>query len=103
MLSGPEPTIALRKAKRFCIYPIASYVCYDQLLSLTCSFVKSLNFVLIPNTIRATLTHFRWHSGMIEEVNTLDDNVTWDLVSLPTRKKTIRRKWVFAIRVNPKD
>ena len=96
--------IALCKGKRCCTCFIASCVSYyDQLLSLTCSFVKSLNFVLIPNTIRATLTHFRWHSGMIEEVNTLDDNVTWDLVSLPTRKKTIRRKWVFAIRVNPKD
>ena len=37
---------------------------------------------------------------MIEEVNALDDNVTWDLVFLPIEKKTIGCKRVFAIKVN---
>ena len=30
----------------------------------------------------------------------LDDNGTWDLVPLPTRKKTIGCRWVFAVKFN---
>ena len=37
---------------------------------------------------------------MIEEVNALDDDGTWDLVSLPAGKKSIGFKWLFAIKVN---
>ena len=32
---------------------------------------------------------------------TIDDNCTWDLVSLPARKKYISCKWVVTIKVNP--
>ena len=31
----------------------------------------------------------------------LDDNGTWNLVQLPTRKKAIGCRWVFAVKVNP--
>ena len=38
---------------------------------------------------------------MIEEMNALDTNGTWDLVDLPIGKKAIGCKWVFAVKVNP--
>ena len=31
----------------------------------------------------------------------LDDNDTWDLVPLPTGKKVIGCRWVFAVEFNP--
>ena len=31
----------------------------------------------------------------------LDDNGTWDLVPLPTEKKVIGCRWVFAVKFNP--
>ena len=34
-------------------------------------------------------------------MQTLDDNGTWDLVPLPTRKKAIGCHWVFAVKFNP--
>ncbi|CAH9073771.1 unnamed protein product [Cuscuta epithymum] len=37
---------------------------------------------------------------MVEEMNALDLNGTWDLVDLPTGKKSIGCKWVFAVKVN---
>ena len=37
---------------------------------------------------------------MIEEVDALDDNSTWDLVQLPYGKKAIGYCWVFAMKVN---
>ena len=38
---------------------------------------------------------------MIEEMDALNGNGTWNLVHLPTRKKAIGCRWVFAIKVNP--
>ena len=37
---------------------------------------------------------------MVDEMQALDDNGTWDLVSLPTGKKAIGYRWVFAIKFN---
>ena len=38
---------------------------------------------------------------MVDEMQALDDNGTWDLVSLPTGKKAIGCRWVFAVKFNP--
>ena len=38
---------------------------------------------------------------MIEEVDALTDNGTWDLVRLPAGTKTIGCHWVFIVKVNP--
>lgn len=67
-------------------------------------FVKSLDSVSIPKTAHEASSHSSWGGWcivMIEEMNALDDNSTWDLVSLPVGKKTIRYEWVFVIKVNP--
>ena len=38
---------------------------------------------------------------MIEEMDALTDNGTWDLVHLPVGKKVIGCRWVFTMNVNP--
>ena len=38
---------------------------------------------------------------MIEEMDVLTDNGTWDLMHLPARKKVIDCRWVFTVKVNP--
>ena len=38
---------------------------------------------------------------MIEEMDALIDNGTWDLVRLLTGKKVIGYRWVFTMKVNP--
>ena len=38
---------------------------------------------------------------MIKEIDALNGNGSWNLVQLPTRKKTIGCRWVFAVEVNP--
>ena len=40
---------------------------------------------------------------MVDEMQALDDNGTWDLVSLTSGKKAIGRRWVFAIEFNPDE
>ena len=38
---------------------------------------------------------------MIEEMDALNENDTWNLVHLPTGKKAIGCRSVFAVKVNP--
>ena len=84
-----------------CAYPISSFVSYNHLSFSSCSFVASLDCISLPNTVREALSHLGWHSAMMDEMQALDDNSTWDLVPLPIGKKAIGCRWVFAIKSNP--
>lgn len=101
LVSKDDLPIALRKGKRNCTYPVSSFVSYDHLSASSCSFIASLDSISIPKTVREALSHQGWRSAMIEEMDALDKNGTWDLVDLPTGKKAIGCKWVFNVKVNP--
>ena len=55
----------------------------------------------MPNKVSEDLTHPGCRSAMIEEMDALTDNGTWDLVRLHARKKAIGCHWVFTVKVNP--
>ena len=93
--------IALRKGKHQCAYPISSFVSYNHLSSSSCSFIASLDSIYLPHTVCEALSHLGWRSAMVDEMQALDDNGTWDLVPLPIGKKAIGCRWVFAIKFNP--
>jgi len=93
--------IALRKGKRSCIYPISSFVSYNQLSFCSWCFVTSLNSIPIPNTIGEALSHPGWCAAMKEEMEALDANGTWELLPLSTGKKAIGSKFVFTVKINP--
>ena len=87
--------IALRKGKRQCAQPISFFCSYDRLSSRSCSFIAFLDSISLPNKVFEALSHPGWCSAMIEEMDALADNGTWDLVRLPVGKKTISCRWVF--------
>jgi len=37
----------------------------------------------------------KWIFAMQEEMRSLEENDTWDVVHLPKQKKAIRCKWIF--------
>ncbi|KAK2998527.1 hypothetical protein RJ639_023483 [Escallonia herrerae] len=106
--SDPPPTdldlpIGLRKGKRHCTLPkylIANFISYDHLSSSSSSFIVYLNSVSIPKTVKEALSHPGWHNAMLEEIQALDDNHTWDLVNLPEGKKAVGCKWVNTVKFN---
>ena len=55
----------------------------------------------MPNKVFEAFTHPGWCSAMIEEMDALTDNGTWDLVRLHAKKKVIGCRWVFTVKVNP--
>ena len=93
--------ISLRKGRHQCVHPISSFCTYNQLSSQSCSFIASLDSISLPNTFQEALSHPSWRSAMIEEMDALNGNGTWNLVQLPTGKKAIGCHWVFAVKVNP--
>ena len=103
--SNPIPNddfpITLRKGRRRCVHPISSFCTYNQLSSQSCSFIASLGSIWLPNTFQEALSHPGWRSAMIEEMDALNGNGTWNLEQLPTGKKVIGCCWVFAVTVNP--
>jgi len=36
---------------------------------------------------------------MLDEMNTIQNNGTWELVPLPSRKSVVSCRWIFAIKV----
>ena len=62
--------------------------------------IASLDSILLPNTFQEALSHPGWRSAMLEEMDALNENGTWNLIHLPTGKKAIGCRWVFAAKVN---
>lgn len=42
-----------------------------------------------------------WKRAMVEELQSIEKNQTWELVDLPDKKKKIDVKWVFKVKLNP--
>jgi hypothetical protein len=43
-------------------------------------------------------TKKKWEQGMKEEMDSLVNNHTWDLVQLPTGKRALQNKWVYKLK-----
>ena len=40
----------------------------------------------------------KWDQGMKEEMDSLENNQTWDLVKLPAGKRALQNKWVYNLK-----
>lgn len=43
----------------------------------------------------------KWKAAMLEEMNALEKNKTWELVELPSGKEAVGCKWVYTIKHSP--
>ena len=100
VLSDDHP-INFRKGKHQCARPIFSFWSYNHFLSHSCSFITSLDSISLPNKVSKALAYPGWRSAMIEEMDALIDNGTWDPVWVLARKKAFGYHWVFIVKVNP--
>ncbi|KAJ7968785.1 Retrovirus-related Pol polyprotein from transposon TNT 1-94 [Quillaja saponaria] len=55
----------------------------------------------VPKSTNDTFIHPGWWQAMIDEMNALHTNGTWELVSLASGKFTVGCKWVYTIKVHP--
>ena len=80
---------------------ISNYVSYDSLSSTYKAFIASLDSVQIPKDWREAKQDPRWHQAMLDELEALEKNKTWDLVPFPEGKKVVNCKWVYTVKQNP--
>ena len=62
---------------------------------------SSISSVSIPKFVGDVLAHPGWRQAKLNEMNALQDNGTWELVPLPSRKSVVGCRWIFAIKVGP--
>uniref|UniRef100_A0A2N9GQ49 Reverse transcriptase Ty1/copia-type domain-containing protein n=1 Tax=Fagus sylvatica TaxID=28930 RepID=A0A2N9GQ49_FAGSY len=92
--------IAIRKGIRTCTkYPIAKYISYQRLSNNHRAFISNISHVVVvPRNIQEALDDPNWKLAVLEEMNALRKNGTWELVDLPRDKKIVGCKWVFSVK-----
>ena len=69
--------------------------CPDYLLSEYFYFMISSD----PKSYYYSRKDPRWKVAMDKEMNSLQKNTTWELVSLPLGRKLVQCKWAFRLRL----
>ena len=70
-------------------YPISNYVSSHKLSRSYKSFLSQLSSISIPSNVQEALADPKWTKAMVEEMAALEKNNTWDIVTLPSGKKTV--------------
>lgn len=75
--------------------PRRGYRSLSQLLE-TCQFALSIHD---PNTYEEAVEKKDWQQAMMEELQSIEKNKTWELTKLPPGKQVIGLKWVFKTKI----
>jgi hypothetical protein len=82
-------------------HDISNYVSYNALSPSYKAFAASLQVVSIPRDWQTTKQDPRWCEAMVEELEALRKNKTWELTHLPVGKKVVSCKWIYTVQQNP--
>lgn len=80
--------MATRKGTIKCTQqPISHFVSSYRLSSQYRSFLSTLNFIGIPQTLQEAFTDRHWVQAIKEDMIALEKNETWEIVDLRNGKK----------------
>jgi hypothetical protein len=68
---------------------IAKFVSYSNISPIYGAFITSLDIVSIPKCWQVAKKDPKWKAIMLEELEALEKNKTWELISLPPGKKAV--------------
>jgi hypothetical protein len=72
----------------------------DRYDSKHTSLTASISSISIPTCYSQAVKDVRWIKAMNEELQALQENFTWDIVSCPPDIKPIGCKWVYSVKLN---
>lgn len=81
-----------------CLYSLSDVMNYDSLSTTYPSFIAKFSVDIEPKSYAQTAEDPRWVEVMELEIKALEDNHTWEIVTLPTDKRAIGCKWIFKIK-----
>ncbi|XP_049391420.1 uncharacterized protein LOC125855737 [Solanum stenotomum] len=79
-------------------YALSKYVSYGRLSKEYMAYIAASSSVTEPTTYLEASKDPRWIQAMKEEIEALNQNHTWDVVSLPKGKKSIGCRWVYKVK-----
>lgn len=62
------------------------------------AFQASLKYEVEPRNYQEASRDRRWQDAMAKELQTLEDNKTWTIETIPEGKRLIYCKWIFKIK-----
>ncbi|KAG7563712.1 Ribonuclease H-like superfamily [Arabidopsis suecica] len=83
-----------------CLYPLTDYVSIDRFSPPQQLFLAAISADTEPVSFKEAMSDPRWTNAVQGEVGALEENETWDIVTLPEGKHAIGCKWVFRIKYN---
>ncbi|XP_075074404.1 uncharacterized protein LOC142162005 [Nicotiana tabacum] len=81
-----------------CLYPLSNTLAYANLSTGYQAYLEAFSVKVEPNTFQQASYDNRWVTTMKKEIKALEDNNTWEIVDIPTRKQAIGSKWVYKIK-----
>ncbi|KAK6780134.1 hypothetical protein RDI58_022318 [Solanum bulbocastanum] len=80
------------------VYPISNYLSYGKVSPKYQVNLSAFSTATEPTTYSEAVKHPKWVEAIKAEIYALQDNYTWDIVSIPEGKKPIGCKWVYKIK-----
>lgn len=99
--NGNEQTKNVRKSKRINKGVTSKYEIYDTNNKIDRKFVMKNRFE--PKTFQEAIeceNSEKWINAMNDELTSLNNNNTWQIVPLPNGKTIVGSKWIFKIKYN---
>ena len=79
-------------------HPIYNFVSYEGLSPSFRAFVSNLNQVQVPHSIHEAVKIPKRKTAILEEIQALEKNKTWDITELPPGKQPVGCNWIFTIK-----
>ncbi|XP_052482955.1 uncharacterized mitochondrial protein AtMg00820-like [Gossypium raimondii] len=79
-------------------YPITNYLTLSHFSPKHRAFLANLTTQTEPKSYEEAALHPHWQKAMDIELQALERNHTWSIVSLPTGQKPIGCRWVYKIK-----
>ncbi|KAK6921537.1 Nucleotide-diphospho-sugar transferase [Dillenia turbinata] len=94
-----DHNIALRKGIRQCTqHSISNFISCHHISPQHQSFLTSLNSIMIPRIVGEVLRDRNWTLAMKEEVQALEKNKTWEIVTKLENVVPFGYKWVYTLK-----
>lgn len=81
-------------------YPISSVLSYDSLAPHFKTYTLAYTLERVPKNFKEAMASKVWDNAVNLELGALEENRTWDVVSLPIGKNVVGCKWIFTIKYN---
>lgn len=62
------------------------------------AFIANIDEIQVPRNVDEALQDLNLRKAVLEEMKTLNDNDTWEMVQLPEGKRAVGNNWVFTVK-----